>query len=954
MWNFVKKLKLSAKLTATILILGLLPLVTASVFNSMAATSSLERQAFGQLESVRAIKKTQIENYFEQVRGQVESMAGDPFVVESMLGLANAFAAIPERVITTDEELAAFRSDFQRFFRTTFGEAYEREHGTAAEMPAFDDTTAANVLARKLYIVDNEYALGEKKQLDTAGDRSLYTRLHRRYHPYLRDFMERFGYTDILLVRPDDGTVVYSVLKGIDFASNLKTGAFRDSNIAAAWALALEGREAVVVDYQRYLPAFDNAAAYIAAPIYDRDNLAGVLIFGMPVQKIDAIMTESSGMGETGESFLVGKDGLMRSQSRSIDEDTILSRQVTSLAATKVAAGETGSDTISLEDGRSVLSAYTPLDIAGLDWGLIAQIDEAEIQSGIAPLITNALLIGIVSAIALLSCALLFARVLTKPINNAAEVAQRISAGKLDNQIEVDSDDEIGDMLKALSSMQDHLKEQLEKDQEFVRRMSRVTNALDNASSGMIVTNTENQVVFANDAVQDILRDQLPALRQLRNDLDPANLIGRPLGDLCFDERDRAAFEGLDGQHSEHRIRVGARIIDMTRNAVTDDNGSHLGTVVEWRCWTAETLVEEEINQLIEHAREGDLTHRVDLAGKDGFFRALGQGINDLLDICQNITQDMAVVLSAMAKGDLTRTIDSDYRGAFGKLRDDANGTIRRLTDIVRRIKSAADTVSTTSSGIQQSNTELQGMMEQQASSLAETARTMDAINERVLDNAKNASEANTLSSTLRENATSGISVVESAVQAMERIQEASQRINEITDVIDGLAFQTNLLALNASVEAARAGDAGKGFAVVASEVRSLATHSAQAAKDIRGLIEDSGSKVEEGTRHVNQSRGTLEVIIDDVRRVTDLVESIAAASQMQVASIGEVSSAVSHVDQLTQKNAGLVASASDASRSLGQQAAGLNEMTALFTLSTQAPQTAANDSAPRTTRRTA
>jgi len=246
-------------------------------------------------------------------------------------------------------------------------------------------------------------------------------------------------------------------------------------------------------------------------------------------------------------------------------------------------------------------------------------------------------------------------------------------------------------------------------------------------------------------------------------------------------------------------------------------------------------------------------------------------------------------------------------------------------------INNSATSVLSSSHEIAQGNTDLSQRTEQQASSLEETASSMEEMTSTVRQNADNARQANQLAAGTREQAEQGGKVVSQAVTAMTGITESSNKIAAIIGVIDEIAFQTNLLALNAAVEAARAGEQGRGFAVVASEVRNLAGRSATAAKEIKELIEDSVVKVEQGSKLVDASGQTLEEIMTSVKKVSDIIAEIAAASMEQSEGIEQVNKAISQMDEMTQQNAALVEEAAAASESMGEQAGNLNEMVGFF-----------------------
>ncbi len=291
-------------------------------------------------------------------------------------------------------------------------------------------------------------------------------------------------------------------------------------------------------------------------------------------------------------------------------------------------------------------------------------------------------------------------------------------------------------------------------------------------------------------------------------------------------------------------------------------------------------------------------------------------------------------VLGALAKGDLTETITNEYHGTFGQLKDDSNSTVEQLTEVISRIKEAADTINTASKEIASGNTDLSQRTEEQASSLEETAASMEELTATVKQNAENAKQANQLAAGASDIAMRGGEVVSKVVQTMSSISESSKKIVDIISVIDGIAFQTNILALNAAVEAARAGEQGRGFAVVASEVRNLAQRSAAAAKEIKTLINDSVDKVTVGTDLADKAGKTMDEVVNSVKRVTDIMAEISAASVEQSSGIEQVNQAITQMDDVTQQNAALVEEAAAAAESLEEQAQELSAMISTFRLS--------------------
>ncbi len=347
--------------------------------------------------------------------------------------------------------------------------------------------------------------------------------------------------------------------------------------------------------------------------------------------------------------------------------------------------------------------------------------------------------------------------------------------------------------------------------------------------------------------------------------------------------------------------------------------------------------INTQIQTLAQAAAAGDFSQRGDALRFDHDFRVMIEHLNTMMEVADGNLSQLSHLLQAIANGDLTARMHGQFHGVFATMRDDANTTVAQLTQIVSRIQHASGSISTAAGEIASGNNDLSRRTEQQAANLEETAASMEELTSTVRQNAEHARQANQLAIGAHSVASQGGEVVGKVVSTMHEIDASSRRIADIITVIDGIAFQTNILALNAAVEAARAGEQGRGFAVVASEVRTLAQRSASAAKEIKGLIDESVGKVAEGSALVNQAGATMGEIVASVQRVTDIMAEISAASQEQSAGIEQVNQTVMQMDETTQQNAALVEEATAAARSMEEQAGHLTDAVSLFKLEGQA-----------------
>ncbi len=504
---------------------------------------------------------------------------------------------------------------------------------------------------------------------------------------------------------------------------------------------------------------------------------------------------------------------------------------------------------------------------------------------------------GVLGAVLTILLGWIITRSITGPTKQLVDGANKMAAGEFDFKIDIKSKDEVGALADAVRTMQ-----------VAVQAMIADARMLSQAAvDGKLATRADASRHHGDfQAIVKGVNDTLDAV------IGPLNVAASYVDQIS---------KGV----------IPAKITDSYNG---DFNALKNNLNV---CIDAVNALVADANMLSMAAVEGKLETRADASRHQGDFRKVVQGVNATLDAIVGPVNEVVRVLGALSKGDLTEKISTNYQGTFDKLKEDANLTVDKLTEIVSQIKESTESINVASKEIASGNTDLSSRTEEQASSLEETASSMEELTSTVKQNAENARQANQLAAGASEVAVRGGDVVGQVVTTMSSINESSKKIVDIISVIDGIAFQTNILALNAAVEAARAGEQGRGFAVVATEVRTLAQRSAAAAKEIKELIGDSVEKVGAGTKLVDEAGKTMEEIVSSVKRVTDIMAEITAASQEQSAGIEQVNQAITQMDEVTQQNAALVEQAAAAAESMEEQAGNLSQAVSIFKLSQQA-----------------
>ena len=1141
MKNWFMNLSLSKKLILVLVLVGLIPMMIASLISISASRSQITQQAFSQLDAVRENKAEAVTRYFETVRDQLTVMANSATIANAAAAFNRSFYRLPRSERLTEDDLANYRASLIDFYQNQFGKTYnERNPGkTINTAPLYENLDDATVTAQYHYISNNQFPLGEKEKLNRGDGRAVYHNNHETYHDSIREFLYKFGFYDIFIVNIETGHIVYSVFKELDFGTSLLTGPYSDTNFADAFreASELEKGQYVLKDYRPYGPSYDSAASFIASPIYQGEKKVGVLIFQMPLEPINAIMTSRAGMGETGETYLVGDDFLMRSDSYNDSENRTVSasfaRPTTGSVRTKATesafSGETGTGLLKNYADKKVLSAYSPINLGDYNWVMIAEIDQNEALAGVTKVTWQIITFAIIGIVLIAGFAMVIAKMVSTPIVNLSSAIQTVQrSGRFKTSLVNDFTDEVGETSRAFNQLLDNLDkslsgtnhvldalskgefetrapenfpgqlndlaaganfaiqkvasatqeqkaqsekaaqnaklateaaakaeaqaqetlvikqaldvsatavmiadanfnvtyqnessnelmtfresqlrkslpnfnaskimgesidqfhenpahqrqllasltdtyqsdikvsgltfrlsatpikdtngkflgaviewldltEQLEKAAE--ERLAadenyRIRQALDSSSTGTMIADPDFKVIYGNQALHTLMNDAEDDLRKEVASFDATKIIGSSIDDFHHNpSHQRSLLSSITSTYTTD-VKIGSRTMNISATPIINHENQRIGTVIEWKDRTAEVNTEREIDAIIESASRGDFSARIDTASKEGFFKSIGEGLNQLISTTNIAITDVKQLFSALAQGDLSRTMDSEYQGDFAQLKTDANNTVLKLREIIHEITDSSTSIARAAAEISAGNAELSRRTEEQASSLEETASSMEEMTTIVGQTQDNAGNAEKFTESAIKIARKGNESVSETSVAMSGISEASEKISNIIGVIDEIAFQTNLLALNAAVEAARAGEQGRGFAVVAGEVRNLAQRSAEAAKEIKQLIQESVSKVNEGESLVATSAQTLNSIVAEIEQVGATMQQLSESAREQYQGIQQVNTAITQMDSMTQENAALVEEASASSESMADQAAKLDQLMSFF-----------------------
>ena len=447
---------------------------------------------------------------------------------------------------------------------------------------------------------------------------------------------------------------------------------------------------------------------------------------------------------------------------------------------------------------------------------------------------------------------------------------------------------------------------QLEAERIKAMENTRIKSALDCANVNVMMADANNNIIYMNAAVKVLFDDIETELKEVLPAFNSKDLMGRNIDEFHKNpEKQQNLLSSLRDTYSSD-LAIGRLHMRITATPVSDEDGTRLGTVVEWLNRTAEVSIEEEVASVVGAVVDGDFSQTIEETNKDGFMLKLAQGINEVINTTGTSIDDVVNILRGLAKGDLSQTMDAEYKGVFDQLKSDVNETVNQLSSVINTVYTNTEDSSKTASEVSGTAQQLGQGATEQAASLEEISSSMEQMSANVRQSADNAGQTEQIAQQAAIDADESGSAVNEAVSAMNDIAGKISIIEEI-------ARQTNLLALNAAIEAARAGEHGKGFAVVASEVRKLAERSQIAAGEI-GLLSTNTVMI------AQQAGDKLGKLVPDIKKTAELVQEISVASREQDAGAGEINKALQQLDQVVQQAASSAEEMASASQELETQ----------------------------------
>lgn len=579
---------------------------------------------------------------------------------------------------------------------------------------------------------------------------------------------------------------------------------------------------------------------------------------------------------------------------------------------------------VNLWDRLCLFNYYHPIDLMLMIIALLG-VGATLIQSGVIELPVW-VVAGISSALLVYGMAgkkYVFGR-----LGQAKLLIEKMREGDFSGEVNFYGNHSLSKLVSAVKVMQVELGAMYDEAQEELKVNLRLKSALDSASSNVMLVDRSGRIIYLNSNMQSFLNAKAPLIQAQQPEFSPNEMMGKFLNQVI----QNPFFNKLTDKKSSEETIAGLQI-ELKVIPVLGVNGESIGSVVEWADLTQQRSIESNLKQTLEMASIGHTDLSIDTENLTGFYLDTSNNVNSLLAELNAIIESMVFVMTKLAVGDIRGRVDKELQGSLAAMKGATNVSLDNLSSIVLYIKQASEAVRLAADESSSASQDLSDRTQQAAATLEEVNASMQNMSQLQNENTKELTQVNlSAKETVKESAKAK-EALSATVVSIQDIQKTSEQIANIIGIIDGIAFQTNLLALNAAVEAARAGEHGRGFAVVAGEVRALAQKSADAAKDIKSLIDESVEKVEQGVSKVTETNQAFDIVEGRVTNIGVAMETVLGSIQVQQHSVIEIAQAVSVLDENIQNNAALVEESSSASNSLREQALLLSDQTSKFVI---------------------
>lgn len=710
---------LRKRLTVILLACGLVPLAIAACISYSSANSGLEtvretvvedmrEKVTASLVAQRSLKKSQIENYFRQIGDQIATFSENRMVVGAMKGFKESFGKVRDETKVTPEELQRMRGELLTYYTGEFSQEYQKQNdGKQSNAKNYlDQLDEDSIVLQYKYIRENSQPLGSKHLLDVSNDGTEYAKLHAEVHPVIRSYLDKFGFYDVFLCDPETGDIVYSVFKELDYTTSLIDGPYANTNFGEAFrqAVAKTDRNAVVlVDFKQYTPSYEAPASFIASPIFDGDKKIGVALFQMPVDRITDIMALREGLGETGETIMVGPDYLMRSNSfRDPENHNLVSSfrkpetGKVDTAATRAAIEKGESGTVVTTDyaGNETLISYGPVDLLGMTWCLNAKMDTAEAYAAIKEVeaastsASHSLFlwnagVGIVAAVLLVVIAVPVSGGIAKPIVAAAEFAKEIAAGNLTGSCTVKAKAEVADLITAMNNMRDSLRGMIGKlannSSTLNQSSAELSSTATQLASGAEETTAQStSVAAAAEEMTASLTEVAASTEQVSSNVQSvAAAVEEMTASITEVSKNAESAAGVADTASTLADESNVKISEL--GTAADEIGKVIGVIED----IAEQTNLLALNATIEAARAGD-------AGKG--FAVVATEVKELAKQTSDATEDIRTRIQSM----------QESTGSAVESVSEITKVIRNVSDVSREIALAVEQQNVATSEISQ------------------------------------------------------------------------------------------------------------------------------------------------------------------------------------------------------------------------------------------------------------